>query len=154
MMTSSGVCAVRTRLDTHKLCDYVQQCLEDGIYEIDTSQGNCYTDVEYTAEDIRQKARFAQLQSFFHSNLIYDMGAEQIELGPEIMASFLGDQTFPVFIIIHMLLPHIHFYIGISDIVQPPAKPFLQIGRAVYQGFFPLIGQPAVHTAASTRRRR
>lgn len=76
-------------LDSDKLCDYVQQCLESGIYEIEIGQGDCYADLEYTAEDMRQKARFAQLQSFFHSNLIYDMGAEQIELGPEIMASFL-----------------------------------------------------------------
>ncbi len=86
------------RLDPDKLCDYVQQCLENGIYEIQTGEGDCYTDMEDTAQDARQRERFAQLQSFFHSNLIYDMGAEQIELGPEIMASFLrkGSDGCPV----------------------------------------------------------
>lgn len=86
------------RLNPDKLCDYVQQCLENGIYEIQTGEGDCYTDMEDTAQDAMQRERFAQLQSFFHSNLIYDMGAEQIELGPEIMASFLrkGSDGCPV----------------------------------------------------------
>lgn len=86
------------RLNPDKLCDYVQQCLENGIYEIQAGEGDCYTDMEDTAQDARQRERFAQLQSFFHSNLIYDMGAEQIELGPEIMASFLrkGSDGCPV----------------------------------------------------------
>ncbi|MBD5529463.1 MAG: L,D-transpeptidase [Lachnospiraceae bacterium] len=86
------------RLDPDKLCDYVQQCLENGIYEIQAGEGDCYTDMEDTAQDARQRERFVQLQSFFHSNLIYDMGAEQIELGPEIMASFLrkGSDGCPV----------------------------------------------------------
>lgn len=86
------------RLNPDKLCDYVQQCLENGIYEIQTREGDCYTDMEDTAQDAMQRERFAQLQSFFHSNLIYDMGAEQIELGPEIMASFLrkGSDGCPV----------------------------------------------------------
>lgn len=77
------------RLDPDRLCDYVQRCMENGIYEVQAGQGDCYTSLEDTAQDAWQRARFDQLQSFFHSNLVYDMGAEQIELGPEIMASFL-----------------------------------------------------------------
>lgn len=77
------------RLDVERLCDYVQQCVEKGIYEVRAEQGDCYTKLEDTAEDVLQRQRFAELQSFCQSNLIYDMGAEQIELTPEIMASFL-----------------------------------------------------------------
>lgn len=88
----------RNRLDVDKLCAYVQQCLENGIYEVQIAQGDCYTDLEDTPEDARQRERFAQLQAFFTSNLIYDMGAEQIEFGPEIMSSFLrkGSDGCPV----------------------------------------------------------
>lgn len=88
----------RDRLDADKLYEYVQQCLEAGIYEVQTTQADCYTDLEDTPEDRRQRERFAQLQAFFDSNLIYDMGAEQIEFGPEIMSSFLrkGSDGCPV----------------------------------------------------------
>ncbi len=79
----------RHRLDPEKLCLYVQECLENGIYQIQVEQGDCFIDWEDTPEDILQRERFAQLQSFLQSNLIYDMGTEQIELTPDIMASFL-----------------------------------------------------------------
>lgn len=79
----------RQRLDTEKLCDYVQQCMESGIYQVQVSQGDCYLDLEDTAADTLQRQRFARLQSFLQSSLIYDMGAEQIELTPETLASFL-----------------------------------------------------------------
>ncbi|MBO5283234.1 MAG: L,D-transpeptidase family protein [Lachnospiraceae bacterium] len=77
------------RLDPEKLGLYVQECLENGIYRVETEQGDCYTDLEDTPEDTLQRERFAELQSFLQSNLIYDMGAEQVELTPDIMASFL-----------------------------------------------------------------
>ncbi len=77
------------RLDTEKLCDYVQQCLESGIYHVQVRQEDCYEDLEDTAADTLQRQRFEDLQTYLHSNLIYDMGAEQIELMPETMASFL-----------------------------------------------------------------
>jgi len=77
------------RLDTEKLCDYVQQCMESGSYQVQVCQGDCFVDLEDTAADTLQRQRFAKLQSFFQSSLIYDMGTEQIELTPEMMASFL-----------------------------------------------------------------
>lgn len=77
------------RLDPEKLCLYVQECLKNGIYRVEVEQGDCFADLEDTPEDILQRERFAELRSFLQSNLIYDMGAEQIELTPDIMASFL-----------------------------------------------------------------
>lgn len=77
------------RLDPEKLCLYVQECLENGIYRVEAEQGECFVDLEDTPEDTLQRERFKELQSFLRSNLIYDMGAEQIELTPDIMASFL-----------------------------------------------------------------
>lgn len=86
------------RLDSDKLCDYVQRCMMDGLYQVQVEQGNCYIDLEDTEEDTLQRERFAELLSFFQSNLIYDMGAEQIELTPDIMASFLrkGSDGMPI----------------------------------------------------------
>ncbi|MDE6518502.1 MAG: hypothetical protein K2L18_11770, partial [Acetatifactor sp.] len=77
------------RLDVEKLCDYVQQCLESGVYQVQMNQGDYYVDLEDEASDTLQRLRYEELQSFFQSSLIYDMGAEQIELTPKIMTSFL-----------------------------------------------------------------
>lgn len=77
------------RLDIEKLCNYVQQCLTNGMYQIDVNQGDCFTDLEETAEDVLQREHYEELYSFLHSYLIYDMGAEQLELTPMIMAGFL-----------------------------------------------------------------
>lgn len=77
------------RLDSEKLCLYVQECLKNGIYRVEAEQGDCFADLADTPEDILQRKRFAELGAFLQSNLIYDMGAEQIELTPDIMASFL-----------------------------------------------------------------
>lgn len=86
------------RLDLDRLCGYVQQCMESGIYRIETEQGDCYTDLEDTPEDALLREQYADLQDFLHTNLIYDMGAEQIELTPDVMASFLrmGGDGLPV----------------------------------------------------------
>ncbi|MDE7222344.1 MAG: L,D-transpeptidase/peptidoglycan binding protein [Acetatifactor sp.] len=86
------------RLDLDKLCDYVQQCMEKGIYQIQVDQGDCYTDLEDEPVDTLQREQYADLQSFLHTNLVYDMGAEQIELTPDVVASFLrvDSQSLPV----------------------------------------------------------
>ena len=86
------------RLDPDKLCDYVQQCMENGIYQIQVDQGDCYTDLEDEPEDALPREQYAELQDFLHANLVYDMGAEQIELTPRIIASFLraGSHDIPV----------------------------------------------------------
>lgn len=86
------------RLDPEKLCLYVQECLENGIYRVEVEQGDCFVNLEDTPEDTLQRGHFAELQSFLRSNLIYDMGAEQIELTPDIMATFLrtGSQGLPI----------------------------------------------------------
>lgn len=86
------------RLDSDKLCDYVRQCMENGIYEIQADQGDCYTDLEDTPEEALLRERYADLQSFLHANLVYDMGTEQIELTPDVIASFLrkGNDGLPV----------------------------------------------------------
>lgn len=86
------------RLDPDKLCDYVQQCMENGIYQISVDQGDCYTDLEDEPEDVLLREQYADLQSFLHTNLVYDMGAEQIELTPGVVASFLrsGNHDLPV----------------------------------------------------------
>lgn len=88
----------RNRLDVGKLCDYVQQCMESGSYRVQMDQGDCYADMEDGPEDRQQRERYDELQAFLRSNLVYDMGAEQIELTPEIMASFLrlGNDGIPV----------------------------------------------------------
>lgn len=86
------------RLDPDRLCDYVQQCMENGIYQIQVDQGDCYADLEDDPEDALPRERYAELQDFLHANLVYDMGAEQIELTPGIIASFLrmGSHDLPV----------------------------------------------------------
>lgn len=77
------------RLDPGKLCDYVQQCMEKGIYQIQVDQGDCYMDLEDEPEDALLRKQYADLQDFLQANLVYDMGAEQIELTPGVIASFL-----------------------------------------------------------------
>lgn len=86
------------RLDPDRLCDYVQKCMENGIYQIQVDQGDCYTDLEDEPEDALLREQYAELQDFLHANLVYDMGAEQIELTPGIIASFLraGSHDIPV----------------------------------------------------------
>ncbi len=86
------------RLDPDMLCDYVQQCMESGIYRIEVDQGDCYADMKDEPEDTLLREQYAELQDFLHANLIYDMGAEQIELTPDVIASFLrtGSQGIPV----------------------------------------------------------
>lgn len=88
----------RHRLDVGKLCDYVQQCMESGSYRVQVAQGDCYADMEDGPEDRQQRARYDELQAFLRSNLVYDMGAEQLDLTPEIMASFLrlGNDGIPI----------------------------------------------------------
>ncbi len=110
------------RLDVEKLCDYVQQCMESGVYQVQMNQRDFYVDLEDEAADILQRLRFAELQSFFQCNLVYDMGAEQIELTPEIMTSFLKKDSagYPVWDREELLISASH----IRDWVEQLARQY------------------------------
>lgn len=79
------------RLDTEKACAYVADCLASGQTTIDLSAGECYGDLEDSAVDRRQRDIWEQVSRFFDrgSQIVYDMGAEQIALTPSVLSGFL-----------------------------------------------------------------
>lgn len=77
------------RLNLEEAWTFVQNCLSQGKMCIDLREDNCYNDLEDSPRDVSQRQMWKQLERFFDCKLIYDMGAEQIPLTPEILSSFL-----------------------------------------------------------------
>lgn len=79
------------RLNTEKACAYVMECLAKGQTTIDLAEGECYKDIEDSTADKRQRDIWEQVSGFVdqESQIIYDMGAEQIALTPAVLAGFL-----------------------------------------------------------------
>lgn len=79
------------RLDLDRLCTYIKECLEKGEDTVSLSEGDCYGDLPDSAADERQRAVWEKVCGFSErsSQIVYDMGAEQIPLTPDVSADFL-----------------------------------------------------------------
>lgn len=77
-------------LDTEKAFRYLESCLAEGEFYVKLSRGGCYETVEDTPVDKEQRLLWRQLEELFACNLVYDMGAEQIPLTPDILSGFLS----------------------------------------------------------------
>lgn len=79
------------RLNLEKAFAYLKDCLSKGQTVIDLAEGGCYEDLTDSASDELQRDIWTQVCAFTEvgSRIIYDMGAEQISLTPDIMAGFL-----------------------------------------------------------------
>lgn len=79
----------RQRLNRDQALGYIADCLSQGKLQIDLREGGCYEDLEDSARDSSQRRLWEKLQAYFDCGLIYDMGAEQIQLTPDILSTFL-----------------------------------------------------------------
>ena len=79
------------RLDLERACAYVEDCLSRGQTVIDLAEGGCYGDIEDNASDRLQRDIWAQVSRLTErgSRIVYEMGAEQIPLTPDIISGFL-----------------------------------------------------------------
>lgn len=77
------------RLNTEKAFRYVESCLAAGTAYVRLAEGGCYETLEDDEEDKAERVLWQQLEEIFACNLIYDMGAEQLPLTPEIISRFL-----------------------------------------------------------------
>lgn len=79
------------RLNLEKASDYLEECLGKGQTVINLSEGGCYEDIPDSDSDRLQRDIWTQVCSFTDrgSRIIYDMGAEQIAMTPDVLAGFL-----------------------------------------------------------------
>lgn len=77
------------RLDTEKAFRYVESCLAMGQNYVNLRDGDCYETLADDAQDKAQRVLWHQLEEIFACNVVYDMGAEQIALTPDILSRFL-----------------------------------------------------------------
>ena len=79
----------RARLNSSKALAYVQDGLSRGELQIDLRVGDCYEDLGDSEDDLIQRALWNQVLDFYGCNIVYDMGAEQIQLSPAVLSTFL-----------------------------------------------------------------
>lgn len=78
------------RLNTEKAFRYVESCLAAGEVYVRLADGDCYETLEDDGQDKAERLLWQQLEEIFACNLVYDMGAEQLPLTPEIISRFLA----------------------------------------------------------------
>ncbi|MGN0168849.1 MAG: L,D-transpeptidase [Acetatifactor sp.] len=76
-------------LNTEKAFQYVEKCLKKGEHYVRLKDGGCYETLKDDVQDKAQRLLWRQFEEIFACNLIYDMGAEQIPLTPDILSRFL-----------------------------------------------------------------
>ena len=83
------------RLDLEKAYAYLEVCLENGQTTIELGEGECYGDLPDSNTDMAQRRIWSQICEYTEnsSRIVYDMGAEQIELTADITAQFLKTGT-------------------------------------------------------------
>lgn len=78
------------RLDVDRMISLIAKDLGKGMMELNVSDSACYVDLPDSKEDTSKRELFVKVQNFFGEPLVYDMGAEQIELTGEVLCDFLA----------------------------------------------------------------
>ncbi len=78
------------RLAPYRAFLYLKECLSKGQTAVSLEEGGCYGDLEDSAADRSQRELWSQVEAFLDCGIVYDMGAEQIALTPEITGTFLA----------------------------------------------------------------
>ena len=72
--------------------------LDKGVMELNVSDSACYVDLPDSKEDTAKRELLVKIQNLFGEPLVYDMGAEQIELTGEVLCDLLAmdEQNLPL----------------------------------------------------------
>ncbi|MCM1025154.1 MAG: L,D-transpeptidase/peptidoglycan binding protein [Roseburia sp.] len=79
----------RMRLDCERVPEYMEECFRAGNLRIDLQEGQCYRDLEDSREDLEQRELWERVKAFLDRRIIYDMGAEQLELTAGVLGTFI-----------------------------------------------------------------
>ena len=77
------------RLDIEKLSQVICSAVRDGSFEIRLDSCDLYSNRPDSENDIATRKTWDMVQEFADCAIVYDMGAEKIEITPEIAMSFL-----------------------------------------------------------------
>lgn len=70
------------RIDMKKSLELVMEAIEEGQYEINIDELDCFYDIPLSEEHEEICRMWERLQEFINSGLVYDMGEEKIALDP------------------------------------------------------------------------
>lgn len=73
---------VSRRIDINRAFKLVKEAIDNGQYEINIDELECFYISELTEEQQEIRRMWERLQEFINSDLVYDMGEEQIVLDP------------------------------------------------------------------------
>lgn len=77
------------RLDVEKAFLVLQYSLDEGVYEIDLPESDCYYSVPLNKEQQAAGALALKVEDFQKCNIVYDMGTEQLPMDASVMSGFL-----------------------------------------------------------------
>lgn len=77
------------RIDLEKAYEALIASIESRENEIDLRILDCYYDISLTEEQQKTTTLWEEIDSFQTCDIVYDMGAEKIELTPEVVSTFL-----------------------------------------------------------------
>ncbi len=77
------------RLDIEKAYELVKASIEEGQYEINLTQSDCYYDIPLSPQQEEIKRLGEKAIAFQNCDIVYDMGDEQRDIPPEYLAYFL-----------------------------------------------------------------
>lgn len=86
------------RLDVDRMIRLIARDLDKGVMELNVSDSACYVDLPDSKEDTAKRKLLVKIQNLFGEPLVYDMGAEQIELTGEVLCDLLAmdEQNLPL----------------------------------------------------------
>ena len=89
---------LNSRLDIDKSFAKLVELIQAGHTYILQEEFLCYMDVEPTREQKEYRKLWSILEEYYNCDIVYDMGAEQIALTPDILSDFLVTKdSIPVF---------------------------------------------------------
>ena len=77
------------RYDAEKAFDKLVTAIAKGETAVDLGSPDCYYDVPLTEEQQSVKKLWSKLEKYYQCDIVYDMGAEQIEFTPGVLSGFL-----------------------------------------------------------------
>lgn len=77
------------RIDMDMTLKLVKEAIEEGQYEINIDELDCFYDIPLSEEQEEIRRMWEKLQEFINSDIVYDMGAEHIVLDSVQMSHFL-----------------------------------------------------------------
>lgn len=84
----------RQRLNMDACLIYLKECLAKGQVRIQLAPESCYENLPDNDFDRTQKKLWKKLQQYISDHtFVYDMGTEKIEIGNQIISSFLWDEA-------------------------------------------------------------